>query len=84
MQFADALQMVTRKLSNCGLGIYADDKQRHDRKHAEKPCIECTIQMLDDIERNCLLSVIFYAGSYWVSTPQTYCTEIMEAQSSKQ
>ena len=63
MQFADALEMVTRKLSNCGLGIYADDKQRRDRKHAEKPCIECTIQMLDDTERNCLLSVIFYAGA---------------------
>ena len=62
MQFADALEMVTRKLSNCGLGIYADDKQRSNRKHAEKPCIECAIQMLDDTERNRLLSVIFYAG----------------------
>ena len=60
MQFADALEMVTRKLNNCG--IYADDKQQSSRKHAEKPCIECTIQMLDDSERNRLLSVIFYAG----------------------
>ena len=63
MQFADALEMVTRKLSNCGLGIYADDKQRRDRKHAEKPCVECTTQMLDDMEKNRLLSVIFYAGA---------------------
>ena len=63
MQFAEALKMVTQKLSNCGLGIYADDKQRHDRKHAEKPCIECTIKILDDTEKNCLLSVIFYAGA---------------------
>ena len=63
MQFADALKMVTRKLSNCGLGIYADDKQHNDRKHAEKPCIECTTQMLDDMEKNRLLSVIFYAGA---------------------
>ena len=62
MQFPDALEMVTRKLSNCGLGIYADNEQRLNRKHAEKPCIECTIQMLDDTERNRLLSVIFYAG----------------------
>ena len=62
MQFTDALEMVTRKLSNCGLGIYADDKQRNDRKHAEKPCIECTIQMLDDSEKSRLFSVIFYTG----------------------
>ena len=63
LQFADALEMVAQKLSNCGLGIYADDKQRHDRKHAENPCIECTIHMLDDMEKDCLLSVIFYAGA---------------------
>ena len=63
MQFAEALEMVTRKLSNCGLGIYADDKQRHDRKHAEKPCIECTTLMLEDTERNRLLSMVFYAGA---------------------
>ena len=55
--------MVTRKLSNCGLGIYTDDKESHDRKHAEKPCIECTTQMLEDTERNHLLSTVFYAGA---------------------
>ena len=62
MPFSDALEMVTRKLSNCGLGIYADDRQQSSRRHAEKPSIECSIQMLDDSERNRLLSVIFYAG----------------------
>ena len=63
MQFAEALEMVTRKLSNCGLGICTDDKQRCDRKHAEKPCIECTTQMLEDTDRNRLLSTVFYAGA---------------------
>ena len=62
MHFIDALEMVTRKLSNCGLGIYADEIQRNDRKHAEIPCIKCAIQMLDDSEKERLHTIIFYAG----------------------
>ena len=63
MPFNDALEIVVRKLHNCGLAAIGHSNMTNKQTLAEKGCIDCTVQMLDDTEKSRLLSVVFYAGT---------------------
>jgi len=77
MSFSDALEIVVRKLHNCGLAAIGHSDMANKQKHAEKACIDCTVQMLDDTEKSRLLSVVFYAGT-GNPIPQTVVEEMWE------